>query len=115
MITIIGLVKASVCIHLYDLTPVRLQRQASIALGGFCTLWALTSLFVAAFQCKVPHTWDIASRKCINLLNFYTYFGVLNIITDLALIALPVPIVVKLQVSLEKKAVILGCYCIRFA
>ena len=115
MIAIIGLVKASVCIHLYDLTPVRLQRLAALALGSFCSLWAFTSFIVAAFQCKAPNTWNLASKQCINLLDFYTYFGILNVLTDLALIALPVPIVVKLQVSLEKKAVILGCYCIRFA
>ena len=74
----------------------------------------MVSLIVAAFECKVPHAWELTSGKCINLLAFWTSFGILNIVTDLALIALPIPIVIKLQVSLDKKAVILGCYGMRF-
>lgn len=114
-ITALGLVKISVCLHVYGLSPVRVQRTASLAVGCFCALWALTSFIVIAFQCKLPHTWEVVSGgKCIHELAFWTYFGTLNMLTDLALIVLPVPIVLKLQISGGKKAVIMSCYALRF-
>lgn len=86
----------------------------SVGLGCFSALWASTSLIVVAFGCKLPNAWDIISGgQCINLLAFWTYFDVLNIITDVALIALPVSIVLKLQMGVAKKVVILSCYSTR--
>lgn len=31
------------------------------------TIWAFSSLLVSAFQCGIPHPWDLASNKCINM------------------------------------------------
>lgn len=30
-----------------------------------CALWALSSIFVVAFECGVPKPWNIFSKKCI--------------------------------------------------
>lgn len=114
-VTTLGLIKVSTCFHIYGLTPVKAQRQASIGVGCFCALWALTSLIVVAFECKLPRVWgSTRGDECLNFVAFWTYFGILNIITDIALVALPIPIILKLQVSAGKKAVVLGCYATRF-
>ena len=109
----LGLAKVSVCIHVWGLSPIHQQKVLSIGVGCFSALWALTSLFVAAFECKVPLVWKIFGGRCLNLFAFWTYFAVLNIITDLTLIGLPVPIILKLQVSAGKKAVIMSCFATR--
>ncbi|KAL6722353.1 hypothetical protein ACLMJK_001460 [Lecanora helva] len=112
-IATLGLIKVSICIHIHGLTPIRSQRLASIGVGCFTALWAVSSFFVIAFRCTPPRPWAITESKCIDFLAFWTYFDILNILTDIALIALPIPIITKLQVSSGKKAVVLGCYATR--
>ncbi|KAL8648732.1 MAG: hypothetical protein Q9210_004813 [Variospora velana] len=109
-IVTLGLAKSSVCIHLYKLFPYRASRQTSTALMSLIGIWTTTALLVVAFECKLPTPWSITSTgKCINLLAFWTYYGIFNIITDIALIALPVSIVIKLQMKASQKAVIIAC------
>lgn len=77
---------------------------------GLIGIWTITALLVVAFQCKLPAPWSITSSgKCIDLLAFWTYYGIFNILTDIALIALPVSIVIKLQMKASQKAVIIAC------
>ncbi|KAI4192075.1 MAG: hypothetical protein LQ346_004503 [Caloplaca aetnensis] len=106
----LGLAKSSVCIHLYNLFPYRASRQFSTVLMSLIGIWTTTALLVIAFECKLPNPWSITSSgKCIDLLAFGTYYGIFNIITDIALIALPVSIVIKLQMRASQKAVIIAC------
>lgn len=44
---------------------------------------------------------------------FWTYFGIMNIVTDLALVLLPFVIVWKLQVTAARKVVVAGCFASR--
>ncbi|KAI4270524.1 MAG: hypothetical protein L6R38_007107 [Xanthoria sp. 2 TBL-2021] len=109
-IVTLGLAKSSVCIHLYKLFPYRASRQSSAVMMSLIGIWTVTALLVVAFECKLPTPWSITSSgKCIDLLAFWTYYGIFNIITDTALIALPVSIVIKLQMKASQKAVIIAC------
>ncbi|KAL9610306.1 MAG: hypothetical protein Q9204_009089, partial [Flavoplaca sp. TL-2023a] len=106
----LGLAKSSVCVHQFKLFPFRASRLSSTVLMSLIGIWTITALFVIAFECKLPNPWSItSSEKCIDLLAFWTYYGVFNIITDIALIALPVSIVLKLQMKASQKAVIIAC------
>ena len=92
--------KLSVVLLLWTLSPVRLHRRMALALGLAIIFWAE---FVAAFQCSTPESWRLIGNKCINQVRplvsklsnvyviadrmqnaFWTYFGILNIITDAA-------------------------------
>ncbi|KAL8981399.1 MAG: hypothetical protein Q9177_005580 [Variospora cf. flavescens] len=109
-IVTLGLAKSSVCMHLYRLFPYRASRQSSIVLMSLIGIWTTTALFVVAFECKLPTPWSFTSTgKCINLLAFWSYYGIFNIITDVALIALPLSIIMKLQMKTSQKAVIIAC------
>ena len=110
---VLGLVKISICCQIYNLSPVRLHRLASLGTGGFCALWAASALLVAVFACKLPPAWDILSGRCIQLWAFWTYFDILNILTDVALLALPVPIILQLRLSMGRKAVLFGFFATR--
>lgn len=73
-------------------------------------IWTISATFVTAFECELPNPWSITSSdKCINLLAFWTYYGVFNIVTDIVLIVLPVSIVIRLQMKASQKAVIIAC------
>ncbi|KAL8880795.1 MAG: hypothetical protein Q9192_007942, partial [Flavoplaca navasiana] len=106
----LGLAKSSVCVHQFKLFPFRASRLSSTVLMSLIGVWTITALFVIAFECSLPNPWSIiSSDKCIDLLAFWTYYGVFNIVTDIALIALPVSIVLKLQMKASQKAVIIAC------
>ncbi|KAK7936586.1 uncharacterized protein PG986_015024 [Apiospora aurea] len=45
---------------------------------------------------------------CIDVLNFYLAFGVLNLINDVVILALPIPTIAKLHMDWKKKLSIMG-------
>ena len=109
-IATLGSAKSSVCIHLFKLFPYRASRYFTTVLMSLIVIWTISAMFVIAFECKLPTPWSISSSdKCIDLLAFWTYYGVFNIATDIALIVLPVSIVIRLQMKASQKAVILAC------
>ncbi|KAI4275922.1 MAG: hypothetical protein LQ337_002837 [Flavoplaca oasis] len=109
-IVTLGLAKSSVCIHLFRLFPYRASRHSSRVLMSLIGIWTISATFVTAFECELPNPWSITSSdKCINLLAFWTYYGVFNIVTDIVLIVLPVSIVIRLQMKASQKAVIIAC------
>ncbi|KAL8788533.1 MAG: hypothetical protein Q9213_001606 [Squamulea squamosa] len=86
------------------------SRQSSTVLMSLIGIFTTTALLVIAFECRLPTPWSITpGGKCIDLLAFWTYYGIFNIITDIALIALPVSIVIKLKMKASQKAVIIAC------
>ena len=109
----LALTKASVLLYLQSLTPVREQRVANYALGGVNGLWAFSSILVYVFRCGLPDAWDFIDGKCIDLVAFWIYFDNMNILTDLALIAMPFWILGSLQMRARRKAIILICFSAR--
>lgn len=75
----------------------------------------MSSVFVLAFKCQLPQAWDEIHGKCIDVVAFWTYFDVLNMLTDMALIAMPFVILAGLQMRLRRKVIILVCFCSRIA
>ena len=112
----LGFAKSSMCFHLYNLSPLQTSHRLSIVLGIIVGTWTVTAMLVIAFQCKLPNPWSTSlSGKCIDLVAFWTYYGIVNIITDIAIIALPTMIVTRLQMKASRKAVIITCYCSRLS
>lgn len=109
----LALVKLSICLYLGALTPVRVHRTIILGLGVLIGLWATTCFFVIGFQCQLPHSWEFMRGKCISLVDFWTSAHVLNILTDIALIALPCTILSRLQVRARRKTVIISCFVAR--
>ncbi|TQV90437.1 PTH11-like integral membrane protein [Cordyceps javanica] len=70
-------------------------------------LWAASGLFVVFFQCQLPNPWYYVERKCIQRVAFWSYFSVLNIATDLLLIAIMVENVRRIQTSWSKKTLVI--------
>lgn len=77
----------------------------------FCAVWGVSSVLVVAFQCQLPTPWNYsAGSKCINVSAFWTYFSILNILTDFLIIALMVNNVRHIQTSSGKKALVMGVF-----
>lgn len=64
-------------------------------------------IFIIAFQCfPVNSLWDptITDAKCVNTNIAFTVGAVLNIASDVILMALPIPALWKLQTTKKKRA-----------
>ncbi|KAL9023803.1 MAG: hypothetical protein Q9196_006963 [Gyalolechia fulgens] len=124
------------------ITPVKQHIRMVMGVGAFVLVWSFASLLVSAFQCGVPETWNPIGNQCIDRVSkafileilfdhqiyrgfiprprltvlqtsFWTSYGVLNLVTEAALVMLPLVIVWKIQTKTTKKAIIFLCFAAR--
>ncbi|MCJ1249816.1 hypothetical protein MMC30_007042 [Trapelia coarctata] len=109
----IALSKIAILILLRQITPVPLQRRFALSLIAFIACWGISALFASAFQCPLAYAWDLFSTQCFNQISFWTYFGVINILTEIAIIALPIYTLWNVHISAKSRAAIIACFAIR--
>ncbi|KAL8932201.1 MAG: hypothetical protein Q9211_006463 [Gyalolechia sp. 1 TL-2023] len=138
----LGCAKLSVLQMLKAITPVKQHIRMVMGVGAFVLVWSFASLLVSAFQCGVPETWNPIGNQCIDRVSkafileilfdhqiyrgfiprprltvlqtsFWTSYGVLNLVTEAALVMLPLVIVWKIQTKTTKKAIIFLCFAAR--
>ncbi|KAH7396207.1 hypothetical protein BKA66DRAFT_606099 [Pyrenochaeta sp. MPI-SDFR-AT-0127] len=89
--------KAAACLFALNLQPHSRSRIVIRTLMGVTTIWTFVSVFGIAFQCKIPHTWNLTSTQCFNQPAFWTFVEIFNGLTDFALAILLCSIVWILQ------------------
>lgn len=80
---------------------------------GLSTVWFITSFFVFVFQCRpIEAAWKPLEvhGKCIDLISFIWGMSVTNFVIDWMILFLPVLPVLKLQMSLVQKALVIGSF-----
>ena len=101
--TDITLVKCSIlCLYLRIFGINRKFSMLCYGMIAFVVAWGVAVFFVTIFQCEpVRAAWDknISGEHCLNLKHFLIGTNVPNIVADAGVIALPVPLVWKLQLS----------------
>ncbi|KAL8668431.1 MAG: hypothetical protein Q9168_006937 [Polycauliona sp. 1 TL-2023] len=107
------LAKVSVLQMLRIITPIKQHIRMVLGVGLFVLLWSFASEFVAAFQCRLPKPWRVMGNRCIDRTDFWHAYGALNLITETALLAIPLIIVWKIQTPLKRKVVIFMCFASR--
>ncbi|KAK5457210.1 hypothetical protein LTS15_004991 [Exophiala xenobiotica] len=88
------------------------HRMPMRAVGGIIIVWAFASVFASAFQCDLPHPYLITTAKCFSQTSFWDAFGVIDIITDVAIMAMPIFLVYNLQLVTKKKIAV--CFAFSF-
>jgi hypothetical protein len=104
--------KASTLTLLLALAPNKNFRFPMLAVGATICLWALTGIFASAFQCSLPHAYLITAGQCFSQTGFWDAMGVVDIVTDVAIMALPVFLVYNLQLAVSKKLAV--CFAFSF-
>lgn len=105
------LVKVSILLFLYRIFHVeRMFRIAFWLMGFFLVVYSTVTLLLLIFSCHpIEINWDVklyldpkthCYPKAYNVIGIH---GFCNIISDIALLALPVPMVRKLQMTAKKK------------
>ncbi|KAL6240716.1 hypothetical protein RBB50_012426 [Rhinocladiella similis] len=78
----------------------------------FIGLWAIAALFASAFQCALPHPYLITTGRCFRQAGFWDAVGILNILTDVAIMSMPILLVHNLHLATKKKVAV--CFAFSF-
>lgn len=85
----------------------RWQRRACYILMGVLVATAVAAVIVNLTQCvPLEYAWtvnEVAGERCIKQHLFWSLISLPNIITDLIMLALPVPVICKIQLSWKDK------------
>ncbi|KAF5621504.1 monocarboxylate transporter 8 [Fusarium tjaetaba] len=102
-----GLTKSSLLTFYLQVSPQRWFRRAIFATIAFVVLYTIIIASLLLFGCQPRETaWDpylFASGKCIDYAVMYIIIAVANIISDIVLFAIPMPMIVRLKMPLGQK------------
>ncbi|KAF2737892.1 hypothetical protein EJ04DRAFT_460651 [Polyplosphaeria fusca] len=105
-------IKLSILAFYCRVFPMRWLKHTALALGTFIVAATLTKVMGDIFQClPVDSAWNpTPNKKCINFVSLVIVSGVLNIVTDFIILALPVPVLWRLKVTRVKKWELIGVF-----
>ncbi|KAF5710904.1 monocarboxylate transporter 8 [Fusarium mundagurra] len=102
-----GLTKSSLLTFYLQVSPQRWFRRAIFVTITFVVLYTIIIASLLLFGCQPRETaWDpylFASGKCIDYAVMYIIIAVANIISDIILFAIPMPMIVRLKMPLGQK------------
>ncbi|KAL4780061.1 hypothetical protein BJX76DRAFT_339165 [Aspergillus varians] len=112
-------VKMSLLIFYLRLDPRRYMNWAVYALLFIVIGLSIASFFILTFSCFPPSKfWDVtgtAEGHCMDPDSqqiFYEANGILNIITDILIYVVPIPMLWRVRISRRRKAAILGVFSV---
>ncbi|KAF3049615.1 hypothetical protein E8E11_010277 [Didymella keratinophila] len=106
------IIKLSILLMYKRLFPIRTVRRAAQVLGGISITWALVYTIVASLQCiPLKKLWQPEIEgTCISLFELYMGNAIPNVLTDMAILVLPLTQVWRLQVRLWQRIVLIGMF-----
>lgn len=115
----------NICLTLIKLTflfqyervlSVHKMKMVIRALGTIIMLWALSQVFITVFICfPVAKFWqrDLPG-SCMSNVPFWYINAAGNIVTDLAIFIMPLPVLSKLQLHKKQKYFVMGIFSLGF-
>ena len=109
---IIGCIKLSILLFYSRLFPTERFRKVSLLVAALIVAWFLACTIVSIFECVPIDTfWEPKSeRRCVNLKQYILSNAVINIVTDLLLLILPLPMIWSLHLATERKVLVSGVF-----
>lgn len=106
--TALTLAKLSIISSYHRLFPTTSLRRTMYTLGLFIILVWICNIFTTIFQCSpVKGAWDYSiPAKCISVMKFYYFTTAFNILTDLLLCTLPLPLFWKLKLPFRERFIV---------
>ena len=86
---------------------------AVYTVGAFIVCWFLTTLLVSIFGCTpVKAAWNpkLPGARCINADKFFLGNGVLNLLGDVIILCMPMPMVWTLQLAWPRKVALTAVF-----
>ncbi|KAF2468387.1 uncharacterized protein BDR25DRAFT_205126, partial [Lindgomyces ingoldianus] len=110
----IPLIKSSILLLYHRIFPQRWLNQALLGLGLFIIAYSVAQILADIFQCTpVDSIWGASLKKhCIKYPMLIKICGIINILTDVAILALPIPSLWRLNLSAARKRLLLLMFLI---
>ncbi|KAF2088462.1 hypothetical protein K490DRAFT_2949, partial [Saccharata proteae CBS 121410] len=110
------LTKISILYMYYRLFPLRAMKRWSWAIGGFCIAWVITIVFVFIFLCvPIQKMWyTTLPGHCVNQVGTWCANAASTILTDCAILVLPMPHVWRLQVDKTQRVLLVIMFALGF-
>ncbi|KAF8859218.1 hypothetical protein BDZ45DRAFT_650426 [Acephala macrosclerotiorum] len=104
-VTTVALTKVSLLLMYYRIFPINSMRIGCWILGALSVCWCISIIVVCIFQCApISKAWNPSiPGHCINLKGSFIGNAVPNILTDVAILTLPMPQVWRLHTTLIQR------------
>ncbi|KAE8368441.1 hypothetical protein BDV27DRAFT_153994 [Aspergillus caelatus] len=105
--------KAAVALLLISIKPFNTVLVACQVLLGLIGAWTMAFAITLAVQCAQPQLWNLNSNSHIDQEALYTGLAVCHILLDIALVALPMVLMCKVQMPQWKRLQICALFGLR--
>lgn len=111
------MIKLSIVTFYYRIFVTHIFRRIVLATIAFVALWILTITLILALQCRpIERFWNPhVEGKCFNLVAFSYFTNITNLVTDVWIFLLPIPLIVRLKISRSRKLGLCGVFTIGLA
>ena len=113
-----SLVAVKICflLHYLRIFPLGIVRKLCLTLLGIIAVWGALQVLLVIFQCRpVSGFWDkTVEPVCLPLAPLWYIQAAGNIATDIAIIALPLPVLNTLVLPFHEKLLVLGVFSLGF-
>lgn len=102
--------KLSVLLMYTALIPIQSMIRWAQGIGFFIIVWNIANILAAFLICRpLARNWDLTiPGRCGSQPKFFFSMGIVNIVTDIALLVLPMPYLYQLRMSTQKKLIASG-------
>lgn len=107
--------KASITLLIISIKPSRPVMLSCYVVLGVVAAWMVAGIFAFAFQCSLPTPWALGPDTCVDQYALQIGVGVVNILTDIAIVALPFFMMQNVQVASSKRWIVSALFAIRIS
>lgn len=111
----LGLIKCSICLMLIRIFFVKHFRIAGYSVIAFCTAWALMTILIAFLLCRpLDYDWNLlpTTGHCGDPRSAYAAVGIVDIVSDMAILILPLFMIWNLQLPTVTRIALTGVLCL---
>ncbi|KAF2635596.1 hypothetical protein P280DRAFT_191612 [Massarina eburnea CBS 473.64] len=110
-IATLGFAKLALVDFFYKIHKVQqTHRRLIFWFGIFIFAWTFACLVAVAFQCGLPHPWEVLTLHCYDSGTFWIVYCITDMTIDVSIIMLSVNLVFYLNVKTSKKIAVVACF-----
>ena len=111
-------IKASLLALYYRLFGVNKRFRLAANISSIVVgIWYFSVLFAGIFQCRPPAAFwnkDITNAQCVDLVGFSIGSAITNLLTDVLVLCLPMPMIWSLHLTSQQKWSLTGVFALGF-
>jgi hypothetical protein len=110
----LAVIKTVFLLQYYRAIPVRQYKKTYIASVVLVTCWSLSQIFLNTFMCwPIASFWDATIKGTCILNKSSFYVGAAgNILTDILIMVLPIPVLRSLKLGRRQKWILISVFCL---